>query len=56
MGAYRASTLIDFERKQPLELEALFLQPLGRAKQAGVPTPGLSALCRLLAALDARTA
>ena len=28
MGAYRASTLIDFERGQPLELDALFLEPL----------------------------
>ena len=54
MGAYRASTLIDFERKQPLEVEALFLQPLNRAKQAGVPTPRLSALCRILAALEER--
>ena len=24
MGAYKASTLIDFERGQPLELESLF--------------------------------
>ena len=31
MGAYRASTLVDFERGQPLELESLFLAPLRRA-------------------------
>ena len=54
MGAYRASTLIDFERKQPLELEALFLQPLSRTKQAGVEAPRLSALCRILEVLDVR--
>jgi len=54
MGAYRASTLIDFERRQPLELEALFVEPLRRARRAGVETPRLAALCRVLAALEAR--
>jgi 2-dehydropantoate 2-reductase len=53
MGAYRASTLIDFERKQPLEIDALFLEPLRRAQRAGVRTPRLSALCRVLSALEA---
>ena len=52
MGAYRASTLIDFERKQPLELEALFLEPLRRAQRTGVATPRLEALCLVLEALD----
>jgi 2-dehydropantoate 2-reductase len=52
MGAYRASTLIDFERKRPLELDALFLEPLRRAQAAGIPMPRLSALCRVLARLD----
>ena len=32
MGAYKASTLIDFERHLPLELESLFLQPLRHAR------------------------
>ncbi len=54
MGAYRASTLIDFERRQPLELEALFLEPLRQARGAGVPTPRLEALCRVLMALAER--
>jgi 2-dehydropantoate 2-reductase len=53
MGAYKASTLIDFERGQALEVESLFLAPLGRARAAGVNTPRLAALCRVLAALDA---
>ncbi len=48
MGAYKASTLIDFERGQPLELESLFLEPLRRARRAGVPTPRLEALCSVL--------
>jgi 2-dehydropantoate 2-reductase len=51
MGAYRASTLIDFERGQPLELDALFTLPLGQAETAGVPTPRLAALCSVLGQL-----
>lgn len=53
MGAYRASTLIDFERGQPLELQSLFLEPLRQATQAGVPMPRLKALCAVLKNLDA---
>jgi 2-dehydropantoate 2-reductase len=52
MGAYRASTLIDFERHQPLELEGMFLEPLRRAQAAGVPVPRLAALCAVLQQLD----
>ncbi len=48
MGAYRASTLVDFERGQPLELESLFLEPLRQATQAGVKMPRLAALCLML--------
>lgn len=54
MGAYRASTLVDFERGQPLELESLFLAPRDAARQAGVKTPLLDRLCAVLAGLDAR--
>jgi len=52
MGAYKASTLIDFERRFPLELESLFLEPLRQACQAGVPTPRLQRLCEILEQLD----
>jgi 2-dehydropantoate 2-reductase len=52
MGAYKASTLIDFERHQPLELEGMFLEPLRRAQTAGVPVPRLAALCKVLQQLD----
>jgi 2-dehydropantoate 2-reductase len=52
MGAYKASTLIDFERGQPLELESLFLEPLRRASQNKVPVPVLETLCRVLQQLD----
>jgi 2-dehydropantoate 2-reductase len=51
MGAYRASTLIDFERQTPLELEALFLEPLRQARAARVATPRLESLSRVLVAL-----
>ena len=54
MGAYKASTLVDFERRQPLELESLFLEPLRRAQRAGVVVPRLAALCEVLKRLDAR--
>jgi 2-dehydropantoate 2-reductase len=52
MGAYKASTLLDFERGQPPELESLFLEPLRRATQAGAAMPRLSALCALLKELN----
>jgi 2-dehydropantoate 2-reductase len=53
MGAYKASTLIDFERGQELELEGLFLEPLRRARQVGVLCPRLTALCGVLGQLRA---
>ncbi|HLZ52949.1 MAG TPA: 2-dehydropantoate 2-reductase [Verrucomicrobiae bacterium] len=52
MGAYKASTLIDFERGQPLELENMFLEPLRQAQTAGVPVPRLVRLCEVLHQLD----
>ena len=48
MGAYEASTLIDFARGQPLELDSLFLEPFRQARAAGVATPHLEALCGVL--------
>ena len=53
MGPYLASTLIDFDRGQPLERESLFGEPLRRAEAAGVPTPRLAALYRILGELEA---
>ncbi len=52
IGAYKASTLIDFERGQPLELESMFLEPLRRAQSANVPAPRLESLCQVLQQLD----
>jgi len=52
MGAYKASTLLDFEHGQPLELESMFLEPLRRAQSAGVPVPRLTRICEVLRQLD----
>ena len=52
MGAYKASTLVDFERRQTIELESLFLAPLRQARLAGVETPRLAALCAVLSELS----
>jgi 2-dehydropantoate 2-reductase len=51
MGAYKASTLLDFERGQEIELESLFQKPLHHARAAGVPVPRLGALCQILSQL-----
>jgi 2-dehydropantoate 2-reductase len=56
MGAYKASTLLDFENSQRLELESLFLEPLRQAQRAGVATPRLAAMSEILKALDRKLA
>lgn len=53
MGAYKPSTLLDYERGLPLEVESLFGAPLRAAEAAGVKTPRLRALYHLLRHLDA---
>ncbi|HEX5220139.1 MAG TPA: 2-dehydropantoate 2-reductase [Verrucomicrobiae bacterium] len=52
MGAYKASTLLDFEQGRPLELDSLFLEPLRQAQRAGVATPRLASLCEILRRLN----
>ena len=52
MGRYQASTLLDFERGQKLELESLFLEPLRQARRAGAEVPLLANLCAVLQELD----
>jgi 2-dehydropantoate 2-reductase len=54
MGAYKASTLLDFEQGRPLELDSLFLEPLRIAQSHDVATPRLARLCDVLRALDAK--
>lgn len=53
MGHYRASTLVDFEAGKPLELDALFLQPLMIAQACGLETPRLATLCNFLLQMNA---
>lgn len=52
MGAYKASSLLDFERGGQIELESLFLIPQRLARQAGCNVPRLTNLCRLLEQLN----
>ncbi len=52
MGAYKPSTLIDYLAGRPLEIEAIWGEPLRRARAAGVRTPQLEKLYRQLVALD----
>ena len=52
MGEYKPSTLVDFEAGRPLELEALFREPLRQAQRVGVAVPRLKKLCAVLEALD----
>lgn len=52
MGAYKPSTLVDFERGQPLELRTLFLEPLRQAREAGLAMPRMARLCEVLASLQ----
>ena len=54
MGAYKASTILDFEKGLPLEMETLFLEPLRRAQKAGVKVPRMEALASVLQELDRR--
>src|SRR5436190_4944570 len=54
MGACRPSTLIDFQARRPLEIEAIWGEPLRRAAAAGASTPRLRELYEKLKALDSK--
>ena len=56
MRAYRPSTLIDFQDGKPLELEAIWGEPLRRATAAGARMPQLQSLYEQLRALNERRA
>ncbi len=51
MGAYHPSSLIDYLNGRPVELEAIFEEPLRRGKARDVAMPHLETLCALLRAL-----
>ncbi|MDX1952232.1 MAG: 2-dehydropantoate 2-reductase [Verrucomicrobiota bacterium] len=52
MKAYKPSTLLDFEKKQPLELQSIFLTPLDIARRHHVSTPRLQRLCTVLEGIN----
>jgi 2-dehydropantoate 2-reductase len=54
LGAHKTSTLIDFENGKPLELEAIWGEPLRRGVVAGARMPRLEALYASLQALAAQ--
>lgn len=51
MGAYQPSSLVDFLAGRPVEVEAIWGEPLRRAAAAGVRMPALESLYRKLLAL-----
>jgi 2-dehydropantoate 2-reductase len=54
MGAYRPSSLIDFEAGREVEVESIWGEPLRRARAAGAAVPRLGMLHALIAAAVAR--
>ena len=52
MGAYKPSTLLDFEAGKPLEIEAIWGEPLRRALAAGAMTPRMEIVYSLLKSID----
>ena len=52
MGAYRPSTLIDYLEGRAIEVDAIFAEPVRRARAHNVPTPRLELLTALLARLN----
>src|SRR5205085_10009109 len=53
MGAYKPSTLLDFEAGRSLEVEAIWGEPLRRAQAAGAKMPRLAELYASLKKLEA---
>lgn len=54
MAPYRTSMKVDFDERKALEIDAILGAPLRAARRAGVDCPGIEALYRQLAFLDAR--
>ncbi|MEX2446273.1 MAG: 2-dehydropantoate 2-reductase [Dehalococcoidia bacterium] len=54
IGVYRPSTMIDFVEGRPMEVEAMFGEPLRRASVLGVDTPLLALVTAQIRALDER--
>jgi 2-dehydropantoate 2-reductase len=54
MGAYRPSSLIDFQEKRPVEVEAIWGEPYRAAERARCEAPRLGLLYHLLAGYERR--
>ena len=54
MGAYKPSSMIDYETGRPVEVEAIWGEPLRRGTAAGARMPRLEMLYRLIVHLAAR--
>jgi 2-dehydropantoate 2-reductase len=52
MGEYRPSTMIDFVEGKAMEIDAIFAEPLRRARELNVPAHGLALLTAVLRALN----
>ena len=52
MSAYKPSTLLDFESGKPLEIEAIWGEPLRRATAVGAQSPRLEVVYALLKSID----
>jgi 2-dehydropantoate 2-reductase len=50
MGAYRPSSLIDFQAGKPVELDSIFWEPLRRGRELGAEMPELEILIKDLSA------
>jgi len=52
MKPYRTSMKIDYDESRPLEVEAIFGNPIRMAKQAGIKLPQIEVLYRMLKFVD----
>ena len=54
MKPYRTSMKIDYDERRPIEVEAIFGNPLRMAQAAGANLPQISCLYQQLTFLDAK--
>ena len=52
MGPYKPSSMLDYVKGLPLEVEAIWGEPVRRAEAAGVEVPRMRALYETIAKLD----